>query len=98
MNDTQDPARDVSGYGAIDYQPDSAQPSGALEALLAREEARLLAIPGVVSVGIGLGPAGTEAFVLGVIDAGVAARLPSDIERVPVVINVTGSVDALRRR
>jgi hypothetical protein len=98
MSDVQNPPPDFSGSGAVEYRPASARSSSALEALLAREEARLLAILGVTSVGIGLGPAGTEVLVVGVVDAGVATRLPSDIEGVPVVVNVSGPVDALRRR
>lgn len=73
------------------------QSPGKLE-LLARQEAQLLAIHGVTSVGIGLGLAGGEALVVGVVDAGVAARLPSEIEGVPLVVQVTGPVDALRQR
>ena len=70
--------------------------AGRSEGLLASAEARLLAIKGVTSVGIGLGPAGGEALVVGVVDAGVAVRLPREIDGVPVVVTVTGEVDALR--
>ena len=35
---------------------------------------------------------------MGVVDAGVAARLPREIGGVPVVVTVTGPVDALRPR
>jgi hypothetical protein len=66
--------------------------------LPASEEARLLAIPGVTSVGLGIGPAGGEAVVIGVLDAGVAVQLPSEIWGLPVVVNVTGEVDALDQR
>jgi hypothetical protein len=98
MSDVQDSPPDFSCSGAVEYRPAAARSSTALEALLAREEPRLLAILGVTSVGIGLGPAGTETLVVGVVDAGVAMRLPSQIEGVPVVVNVSGPVDALRRR
>ena len=98
MSDVPYPPPDFSCAGAVDYRPAPAQPSTALEALLAREQARLLTILGVTSVGIGHGPAGTEALVVGVVDAGVAKRLPVHIEGVPLVVNVIGSVDALRRR
>ena len=102
MSDIQNPPPDFSGSGAVEYRPAAASaPSrslGALGMLLAGQEAHLMAIEGVTSVGIGLGPAGGEAIVVGVVDAGVAVRLPKEIGRVPVVVNVTGTVDALRQR
>ncbi len=105
MSDIQDPGgdpggepgADFSGSGAVEYRPAEATPRGAVERLRAREEPRLMAVPGVTSVGIGLGPAGGEALAVGVLDAGVAARLPRVIDGVPVVVTVTGPVDALRR-
>lgn len=98
MCDIENPGTDFSGSGPVEYRPAVVVPQGALERLLAREGARLLAIPGVISVGIGLGPAGGEALWVGVVDVGVAARLPLEIEGVPVVVKVTGEVDALPRR
>ena len=77
MSDIEKPGPDFSGSGPVEYRPAEVAPRGALERLLASEEARLLAIPGVTSVGIGFGPPGGEALVVGVVDAGVAARLPS---------------------
>jgi hypothetical protein len=47
---------------------------------------------------LGIGPAGGEAVVIGVLDAGVAAQLPSEIGGLPVVVNVTGEVNALDQR
>ena len=97
MSNTQKPGPDFSGLGPVEYRPAEAAPLGALERLLASEQARLLAIPGVTSVGIGLGPAGGEALAVGVVDAGVAVRLPRAIGGVPVVVTVTGPVDALKQ-
>ena len=96
MIDIPNPEPDFSGAGPVEYSPAEAAPRGALEGLRAREEARLLAVPGVTSVGIGLGPAG-EALAVGVVDAGVAALLPRAIDGVAVVVTVTGPVDALRQ-
>ncbi len=96
MSDVQNPRPDFSGSGAVEHSPTTAQSHGVLESLLARQEAQLMAIQGVTSVGIGLGPVGGEALVVGVVDAAVAARLPSNIEGVPVMVKVTGAVDALR--
>lgn len=98
MGDIERPGTDFSGSGPVEYRPAEVAPRGALERLLAGEGARLLAVPGVTSVGIGLGPAGGEALVVGVVDAGVAARLPHELEGVPVVVTITGEVDALPRR
>lgn len=98
MSDIQKPRPDFSGSGPVEYGPAKAAPRGTVEQLLASKEARLLAIPGVTSVGICLGPVGGEALAVGVIDAGVAARLPVEIDGVPVVVTVTGEVDALPRR
>lgn len=97
MTDRQDPKPDFSGAGAVEYRPVEAAPLSAVERLRAREEARMLAVPGVTSVGIGFGPAGGEALVVGVVDAGVASCLPREIDGVAVVVTVTGEVDALRR-
>jgi hypothetical protein len=97
-DDIQNPRIDFSGSGPVEYHSAEVASHGTLEQLLASEEVRLLAVPGVTSVGIGIGPAGGEALTVGVVDAGVAARLPLEIEGVPVVITVTGEVDALPRR
>lgn len=91
---------DFSGSGPVEYRPAPAPvvPASGAARVLAREEARLLAIDGVTSVGLGLGPPGREALVVGVVDAGVAARLPRAIDGVPLIVTVTGTVDALPRR
>jgi hypothetical protein len=98
MSDIQKPGPDFSGSGPVEQHPVEAAPHGAVERVLASEQSRLLAVPGVTSVGIGLGPAGGEALEVGVVDAGVAAHLPREIRGVPLVVTVTGPVDALRQR
>jgi len=98
MSDIDNPGPDFTGSGPVEYRPADAAPRGALDRLRMREEARLLAIPGVTSVGIGFGPAGGESLTVGVVDAGVAASLPLQIDGVPLVVTVTGPVDAQRRR
>ena len=97
MSEIENPGPDFTGSGPVEYRPAEAAPLEGVARVQAREEARLLAIPGVTSVGIGFGPAGGEALAVGVVDAGVAARLPREINGVPLVITVTGPVDALRR-
>jgi hypothetical protein len=98
MSDIQNPGPDFSGAGPVEYRPALATPGTGLDDVRARAEARLLAIPGVTFVGIGHGPAGGQALAVGVLDASVAARLPREVDGVPVLVTVTGPVDALRRR
>jgi hypothetical protein len=98
MSNSEQPSTDFSGSGPVEYRPTEIPPRTEVGRLLASEEARLLATQGVTSVGLGLGPAGGEALVVGIVDAGVAARLPTQIGGVPVVVKVTGQVDALPLR
>jgi hypothetical protein len=96
LSDIEDPGPNFSGSGPVEYRPAEAVHSGVLERLLASEEARLLAVPGGTFVGICLGSPGVEAMALGVVHAGVAARLPRVINGVAGVVTVTGPVDTLR--
>ena len=98
MSDTPNQGPDFSGAGPVQYSPAETQASGKVEPLLASEESRLLATPGVVSVGVSTGRPGEEALAVGVVDANVAARLPREINGVPLIITVTGPVDAQGRR
>lgn len=94
MSNEGKPGPDFSGSGPVEYNPAGAQARSPIEALLAREEPHLLSIPGVVSVGIATGGPGGQMLVVGVTDAEVAARLPREIRGVPLVISVTGEIDA----
>jgi hypothetical protein len=98
MSSKRSSGPDFSGSGPVDYQPEEDVGGGPAALLLAREEARLLSISGVTSVGVGLGPLGGEAITIGVVDAGVARLLPRDIEGIPVIAVVTGPVDAQAKR
>ncbi len=98
MSDIDHAGPDFSGSGPVEFRPAEAAPHGQAAQVLAQEEARLLAIPGVISVGIGFGPPGQQALLVGVVDAGVAAHIPPEIGGVPVVVSITGPVDALRPR
>lgn len=95
MNDGEQAGTDFSGSGPVEFRPTEPAPPAALGSVPESEEARLLAIPGVTSVGLGRDAAGGEAVVVGVVDAGVAPRLPREIGGVPVRIEVTGEVTAL---
>lgn len=94
MSEQGKPGPDYSGSGAVDYSPAGTEQGSAIEALLASEEPRLLSIPGVVSVGVAIGGPGGHVLAVGVTDAGAAARLPKEIQGVPLVISVTGEIDA----
>lgn len=99
MCDSKPPTPDFSGSGPVEYAPSDDQTSHSdIEAALANHSAHLLSIRGVTSVGIGLGEAGATAIVVGVTDAGVQQSLPDRIDGFPVVVTVTGEVDALPRR
>jgi len=94
MSDTEHSGTDFSGSGPVEYRPAEASQRAAVGRLPASEEDRLLAIPGVTSVGLGVGPEGGDALVVGVVDAGVAPQLPTEVGGLPVVVIVTGEVDA----
>ena len=95
MSDGEHPGTDYSGSGPVEFRPTDGETPAALGRVPAGEEAKLLAIPGVTSVGLGHDSAGGEAIVVGVLDASVAARLPSEIAGLPVVVEITGEVNAL---
>lgn len=93
-----DPNKNFSGSGPVQYSPAETTPKSDIAKALAEYEQQLLSVAGVTSVGIGFGPAGGEAIEVGVTDAGVAENLPSDIAGIPVIVSVIGEVDALPRR
>ncbi|MFV0383532.1 hypothetical protein [Paracoccus sp. (in: a-proteobacteria)] len=92
------PGPDFSGSGPVDYVPTGTVTAETGNPLPEAAEAQLLSLPGVVSVGVGYGPAGGAALVVGVVDAGVAARLPQQIGGLSVITTVIGEVDALKGR
>lgn len=98
MSNINNSQPDFSGSGAVEYSPAPEQSSNALELLSVREEAELFAIQGVTFVGMGIGPTGNKVVKVGVMDASVASRLPSEIRGIAVVVTVTGPVNALPQR
>jgi hypothetical protein len=64
--------------------------------VLARHERALMAIDGVVGVGIGRTRIGDDAIVLYLRDASVQQRVPTQVEGYPVETTVTGEIDAYR--
>ena len=61
-----------------------------------QHETRLLQLPGVVSVGIGLNENGQSAIVVGLDKANpeTEARLPSQLEGFPVLVRIVGPLKA----
>ena len=65
-----------------------------VEHVRARHERALMAIDGVVGVGIGRTRIGDDAIVLYLRDVSVKQRVPIQIEGYPVETTVTGEIDA----
>ena len=61
-----------------------------------QHEERLLQIPGVVSVGIGLDENGKPAIIVGLErpDPETESQLPSQLEGYPVVVRIVGRIKA----
>ena len=61
-----------------------------------KHEAKLMSLPGVVSVGIGLDPGGRPAVIVGLDKSRpeVEAQIPSQLEGHPLVIQILGPIKA----
>lgn len=79
-----------SGGGAVAYDP-GPDPDDAQRRLA---ETTLRAIDGVTGVGLGNGVAGDPAWIAYVTDRQVAGQLPQIVAGLPVVVEVTGIIDA----
>ena len=62
----------------------------------AEHEQRLLALPGVVSIGIGLDSSGNQAIIIGVEkdDSEVNRQLPKELEGYTVIVRQVGTIEA----
>ncbi len=86
---------------AMPYLPEStSELSGQsqIETARQRHERALMAIDGVVGVGVGRTPMGDDAIILYLRDASVKKRVPACVEGYPVETVVTGEIDAYRHR
>lgn len=90
------PSRTPAG-GLPDTGPRPYQPHLVLDAARAEAEATLLSRPGVRGVGDGQDATGAPAWIVYVVDRGVASQLPPTIGGRPVVVEVSGEIDALPR-
>jgi hypothetical protein len=77
---------------AIHYDPDHSV-SNAMR-IKESHEAQLLRIEGVTGVGVGKNGEGDDAIVVYLRDASSARHIPSQIDGVPVLTEVTGEIDA----
>ena len=84
------------GSGAVPYEPQEREPTSRVGKILHRETSRLMAIPGVRSVGETRGAIGESAIEIGVVSASVVRALPKSIDGVEVVTRVVGDVEAYR--
>jgi hypothetical protein len=75
--------------GPVAYNPDISISSARSNA-----ESRLLVMPGVHGVGEGRDATGKAAWIAYVNSRAAAAMLPKTIDGRPVIVEVTGSIDA----
>jgi hypothetical protein len=81
---------------AMPYDPDAASSPGApgVEQVRQRHERSLMATEGVTGVGIGRTPTGDDAILVYLRHAATRKALPSTLEGYPVIVEVTGDIDA----
>jgi hypothetical protein len=86
---------------AMPYLPETMSESAGqtqIETALQHHEMALMAIDGVVGVGVGRTPKGEDAILLYLRDASVKSRVPNHVGGYPVETTVTGEIDAYRHR
>ena len=68
--------------------------SPSIKDVKAKHEARLMALPGVVSVGIGRAKDGNSAIIVGLEAANpnIETQIPLSLEDYPVVVQVIGTI------
>jgi hypothetical protein len=95
-NNFEDPTfeNDLAGEGIVPYAPVESESASRISEVLRRHEARLMAIPGVKSIGEGSGSTGEPAIEVGLAHAGAARLVPHKLEGIEVVTRVVGEVDA----
>ena len=81
---------------AMPYTPEPDQRPAV--AIKQKYEGRLMALNGVEGIGIGQDPIGNLAIVVFVRDQEVSGLIPKELDGVPVKVQVTGPIDALKRR
>ena len=81
---------------AILFSGDNPMPIPSIQDVKKKHEAKLMSLPGVVSVGIGLDPGGRPAVIVGLDKSRpeVQAQIPSQLEGHPLIIQILGPIKA----
>jgi len=81
---------------AILFSGDNPMPIPSIQDVKKKHEAKLMSLPGVVSVGIGLEPGGRPAVIVGLDKSRpeVQAQIPSQLEGHPLIIQILGPIKA----
>lgn len=80
------------------YSPDESttgETSSQLNHVKQKHEQELRAIDGVEGVGIGKNEIGDDAIIVYLREPGIVKQIPKNIEGHPVVVHITGPIDAL---
>ena len=81
---------------AFFFKGDTYMPNRSIQDVKKRHEVKLMSLPGVVSVGIGLDPGGRPAVIVGLDKSRpeVQAQIPSQLEGHPLIIQILGPIKA----
>ena len=80
------------------YSPDEStaeNTSSSVGQVKQKHEQELIAIDGVEGVGVGKNEIGDDAIIVYLREPGVVKRIPKNIEGHPVVVHITGPIEAL---
>lgn len=85
---------------AMAYAPtgEASPAPSAAEHTCRRHAAALMAIDGVTGVATGYSPTGDEAIIVYLREQAVATKVPRLLDGIPVVVEVTGEIDAQATR
>jgi hypothetical protein len=83
-------------FSAFLFRGDNPMTTPSIQDVKKKHEAKLMSLPGVVSVGIGLGPGGRPAVIVGLDKSRpeVQAQIPSQLEGHPLIIQILGLIKA----
>jgi hypothetical protein len=78
------------------FSGDNPMTNPSIQDVKKKHEAKLMSLPGVVSVGIGLDPGGRLAVIVGLDKSRpeVQAQIPSQLEGHPLIVQILGPIKA----
>ena len=81
---------------ALLFRGDTPMTSSSIQEIKKKHEAKLMSLPGVISVGIGLDPGGRPAVIVGLDKSrpDVQAQIPSQLEGHPLIVQILGPIKA----